>query len=75
MIFGKMDDNILTLKKTRNLFEKLLRFARLSDSVRLKREWNHLNLRELPPETVLEGTQLLCVKNFWSGRKRLRSGR
>ena len=64
MIFGKMDDNILTLKKARNLFEKLLRFARLSDSVRLKREWNRLNLRELPPETVLEGTQLLCVKKL-----------
>ena len=59
-----MSDNVLNLKQARNLFEKHLRYARLSDSVRLKREWNRLNLRHLPPDAVLENTRLLCVNKL-----------
>ena len=59
-----MNDQTLSVKHARNLLEKNLRYARLSDSVRLKREWNRLNLRELPPDTVLENTRLLSVKRL-----------
>ncbi|MBO5924054.1 MAG: hypothetical protein J6Q81_06030, partial [Lentisphaeria bacterium] len=39
-------DNSVTVKQARMMLENSLRHARLCDSVRLKREWNRLDLRE-----------------------------
>ena len=49
-----------------NLLEKSLRRARLIDSVRIKREWNKLNLRNLDahaaiPEHLLLRDQSLLI--------------
>lgn len=64
MTISMMNDQTLSVKHARNLLEKNLRYARLSDSVRLKREWNRLNLRDLAPDTILEGTRLVSVKKL-----------
>ena len=53
-----------TVKQLRSELEKLLRHARLSDSVRLKREWNQLGLRELPPESTLPDALNISVKRL-----------
>ena len=52
------------LKEARTLFERNLRNARLIDSVRLKREWNRLDLRDLPPETVPENGVAISIKRL-----------
>ena len=52
------------LKEARTLFERNLRNARLIDSVRIKREWNRLDLRDLPPETVPENGVAISIKRL-----------
>ena len=57
-------DNSATVKQTRIMLEKSLRRARLIDSVRIKREWNKLNLRNLDAHAAIPEHLLLSVKRL-----------
>ena len=59
-----MAENIPTLKALRHLLEKSLRYARLADQVKIKREWNKLNLRELAPSELLPEKLLEPIKRL-----------
>ena len=59
-----MPENMPTLKALRRLFDKHLHFARLADQVRLKREWNKLDLRSIPPENNLPENLAIPVKRL-----------
>ena len=59
-----MDNGTLSIKSARSQLEKLLRFSRLADSVRIKRAWNKLKLADLPGSTVLEEPAAASVKKL-----------
>ncbi len=59
-----MDNGSLSIKSARSQLEKLLRFSRLADSVRIKRAWNKFKLADLPGSTVLENPTVISVKHL-----------
>ena len=62
----KMNDSAknMTIRQLREQLENSLRYARLSDSVRIKREWNRAGLRDIAPGDVPDNAHAISAKRL-----------
>ena len=54
----------MTIRQLREQLENSLRYARLSDSVRIKREWNRAGLRDIAPGDVPDNAHAISAKRL-----------
>ena len=54
----------MTIRQLRERLDNSLRYARLSDSVRIKREWNRAGLRDIAPDTAPDNAHAISAKRL-----------